>query len=225
MVAFLLSGVMSAVILIVRHAYDVGGSPNPVPLVVPNHPLASLLLGVPYYLVVAAIVPLVLLLLRRTGQGRGVLGLGLPGWRSDIWPAIGLIGAGWGSEIVLLIPLADVLKGHPGLLNQTSVLHVPHYYVIYGLAISATTAVAEEVIVNGYLLVRLNQLGWTPRSALILSLVLRTSYHIYYGLGFIFTIPLGYFFTRSFQKRGRLTRVILAHFLYDAILISIAVLR
>ena len=187
MLAFLLSGVMSAVILIVRHAFNDNGNPDPVPLVVPGHPLPSLLLGIPYYLVVAAMVPLVLLLLRRTGQGRRVLGLGLPGWRSDIWPAIGLIAAGWGSEIVLLVPLAAVIKGHPGLLNQTSVLHVPHYYVIYGLAISATTAVAEEVIVNGYLLVRLNQLGWTPRRALIpepgpenqLSHLLRPGIHLH----------------------------------------------
>jgi hypothetical protein len=29
--------------------------------------------------------------------------------------------------------------------------------------------------------------------------------------------------TRSFQKRGRLTRPIMAHFLYDATLITIAV--
>jgi hypothetical protein len=30
--------------------------------------------------------------------------------------------------------------------------------------------------------------------------------------------------TRSFQKRGRLARPILAHFMYDAILLTIAVL-
>ena len=59
---------------------------------------------------------------------------------------------------------------------------------------------------------------------LILSLALRTSYHVYYGLGFVLTIPFGYFVTRSFQKNRRLTRPIAAHFLWDAILITIAVL-
>jgi len=225
MFAFLISGVMAAVVLIVRHAYHVGAGPDPVSLVIPGHPLASFLVGIPEYLTVAAVAPLVLMLLRRTGQDRRVLGLALPGWSSDIWPAIGLIAAGVGTEFVFLIPLGRLLEDHPGLLNQTAVGHVPAYYVIYGLAISATTAVAEEVIVNGYLLVRLNQLGWDPRRALILSLFLRTSYHIYYGLGFIFTIPLGYFLTRSFQKRGLLTRVIFAHFLYDAVLITIAILK
>ena len=96
--------------------------------------------------------------------------------------------------------------------------------MIYGIAISATTAVAEEVMVSGYLLVRLEQLGWRPQRALLLSLALRTSYHVYYGLGFILTVPFGYFVTRSFQKNRRLTRPIVAHFLFDATLFTIAVL-
>jgi membrane protease YdiL (CAAX protease family) len=101
--------------------------------------------------------------------------------------------------------------------------NVPHYYLIWGLMISATTAIAEEVLMNGYLMTRLSQLGWSPTGALILGIVLRTSYHVYYGIGFVATIPFAYFMTRSFQKRGRLTRPIMAHFLYDATLITIAV--
>jgi hypothetical protein len=37
-------------------------------------------------------------------------------------------------------------------------------------------------------------------------------------------VPFGYLVTRSFQKRGRLARPIITHFLYDAILLTIAVL-
>jgi membrane protease YdiL (CAAX protease family) len=58
----------------------------------------------------------------------------------------------------------------------------------------------------------------------VLSLVLRTSYHIYYGWGFLFTVPLGYFVTRSFQKHHKLSRPIVAHFFYDAILFTISIL-
>jgi membrane protease YdiL (CAAX protease family) len=57
-----------------------------------------------------------------------------------------------------------------------------------------------------------------------LAVALRTSYHVYYGLGFIFTIPLGIFVTRSFQKHRRLNRPIAAHFLYDAVLVTISIL-
>jgi membrane protease YdiL (CAAX protease family) len=102
--------------------------------------------------------------------------------------------------------------------------HVPKYYILFGLAISAITAITEETLVSGYLLTRLGQFGWTPRRALLLSLTLRTSYHVYYGLGFLFTIPFGYLLTRSFQKHGRLARPIVAHFIFDAVLITISVL-
>jgi membrane protease YdiL (CAAX protease family) len=55
-------------------------------------------------------------------------------------------------------------------------------------------------------------------------MALRTSYHVYYGIGFVLTIPFAYFMTRSFQKNGRLTRPIVAHFLFDATLITISIL-
>lgn len=42
---------------------------------------------------------------------------------------------------------------------------------------------------NGYLLVRLEQLGWQPRRTLLLGLALRSSYHIHYGIG-VFTVEL-----------------------------------
>jgi membrane protease YdiL (CAAX protease family) len=122
------------------------------------------------------------------------------------------------------IVLVAVAGQHNRLFAEVPVGHVPAYYVIYGIAISAITAVTEETLVSGYLLTRLEQLGWNPRPALLLSLTLRTSYHVYYGLGFLLTIPFGYYATRSFQKHRRLMRPIVAHFLYDAVLITISVL-
>jgi membrane protease YdiL (CAAX protease family) len=71
---------------------------------------------------------------------------------------------------------------------------------------------------------RLAQLGYAPRAAFAISLATRTSYHVYYGIGFIATVPFGYLVTRSFQKRGKLTRPILAHFIFDAIGFTAAVL-
>jgi hypothetical protein len=47
---------------------------------------------------------------------------------------------------------------------------------------------------------------------------------VYYGLGFLFTIPLGYFNTRSFQKHRSVMRPIVAHFLYDEVLFTVSVL-
>src|SRR6266516_1677659 len=113
---------------------------------------------------------------------------------------------------------------HSILFSQVQAGHVPKYYILYGVAVAAITAITEETLVSGYLLTRLEQFVWTPRRALLLSLTLRTRYHVYYGLCFLFTIPVGDLLTRSFQKRRRLTRPIVAHFLYDAVLITISVL-
>ena len=68
---------------------------------------------------------------------------------------------------------------------------------------SATTAINEEVLVNGYFLTRLSQRGWSPRSRAGCSAWRSaTSYHAYYGIGLIATIPFGYLVTRSFQKHS-----------------------
>jgi membrane protease YdiL (CAAX protease family) len=224
MLAFLLPVVMGAVVALAQHVNGVGPVTR-FPVLLQDNPVGNLIIGILAYLPVAAMVPLALHLLWRTGQPPRTLGLVRPSLRLDAWPALGLMGASFGSEIVLILILTPLLTSHPSLVSKTAVGNVPAYYVVYGIAISATTAIAEEVLVNGYLLVRLEQLGWSPQRALILSLILRTSYHVYYGIGFIFTVPFGYFVTRSFQKRRRLTRPIVAHFLFDAILITIAVLK
>ena len=223
MVAFLFPGIMAAVVELVRHVQGV----NDVQTftgTVPGHPVSNLVLGILSYLAIASMVPLVLLLLARTGQRPSSLGLGRPRFAADVWPALGLAGASYVSEFVLLIPFAAFIKNHQKIVNSTMVGHVPAYYVIYALTLSATTALVEEVMVNGYLITRLEQFGWTPQRALLLSLTLRTSYHVYYGVGFILTIPFGYFVTRSFQKHHRLNRAIAAHFIFDSVLLTIAVL-
>jgi membrane protease YdiL (CAAX protease family) len=223
MLAFLAPNVTAAVVVFAQHVSGVGTA-RQFQVLIEGHPLENMIIGMLAYLAIAAVVPLALLLLFRTGQSPKVLGLARPGLRSDIWPALGIIGASFGSEIVLLLILSPLLTSNSRLNAQSPVGSVPHYYVIWGLLISATTAIAEEVLMNGYLMTRLSQLGWSPTGALILGIVLRTSYHVYYGIGFVATIPFAYFVTRSFQKRGRLTRPIVAHFLFDATVFTIAVL-
>lgn len=223
MLAFLLPAVSSAVIVFVQHVSGVGNITR-FPVIIAAHPVTNLVVGILSYLSVAAVVPLALLLLTRTGQPPSVLGLGLPSFRQDVWPGLGLAAASFGAEIPVAIVLSPVLVSGSSLVNKVSIGQVPDYYVIWGIAMSAITAIAEEVLVNGYLITRLSQFGWTPRSALTLSLVLRTSYHVYYGLGFVLTIPFGYLVTRSFQKHHRLNRSIAAHFLFDATLSTIPIL-
>jgi hypothetical protein len=223
-IAFLVPAIIGAIDALAAHLGGTG-TVHRVPTIVTGHPVTNFFVTTVSYLQVAAVVPIALFLLNRTGQSPAALGLGKRWWRRDIWPAIGLGVAAFGTELVMLIVLSPAISSDKSLFVAPSLGAMPKYYVIYGILVSATTAIAEETIVNGYLLVRLDQLGWDRNWALALSLTLRTSYHIYYGLGFILTIPLGFYNTRSFQKNGRLTRPILAHFLYDAVLFTIAVLH
>ncbi|WP_405935779.1 CPBP family intramembrane metalloprotease [Streptomyces sp. NBC_00726] len=77
-------------------------------------------------------------------------------------------------------------------------------------------AVLEEVIVVGYLLRRLGQLGWTPMAALLASSVLRGSYHLYQGIGgFIGNMVMGVVFVLLYRRWQRVGPLIAAHALLD----------
>ena len=218
--AFLVPAVLAAVDNFARHLRGIGNSQ--IPTVIPGHQVENLILSAASYLAVGAIVPLALLLLARTGQTPATLGLTTPRW-GDALPAVGIAAASYVIAVVIFVSLAQLVCGSQFLARPVAP-HVPAYYVLYGLIAAAVTAITEETMVNGYLLTRLGQLGWAPGRALLLSMVLRTSYHVYYGLGFLLTIPFGYYAGRSFQKHHRLTRPILAHFVYDATILTIAVL-
>ncbi|MEU5318947.1 type II CAAX endopeptidase family protein [Streptomyces sp. NPDC021056] len=77
-------------------------------------------------------------------------------------------------------------------------------------------AILEEVIVVGYLLRRLGQLGWTPGAALMASSVLRGSYHLYQGIGgFIGNMVMGVVFVYLYRRWGRVGPLVVAHSLLD----------
>jgi membrane protease YdiL (CAAX protease family) len=79
-------------------------------------------------------------------------------------------------------------------------------------------AVLEEVLVAGYLLHRLRQLGWGDGRALVLSAVLRGSYHLYQGLGgFAGNLVMGLVFGRLYQRWGRVGPLVVAHTLMDTV--------
>ncbi|HET6817249.1 MAG TPA: CPBP family intramembrane glutamic endopeptidase [Mycobacteriales bacterium] len=221
-VAFVLPATVTAIALFARHVAGVADL-DEFRLPLPHHLPASLVLMIALYLTSAVVTPVALLLLARTGQWPRRLGLSKRALRNDALPAVGLLIGTWVTASIVALPFTNVFH-NASLTNQQHNTHVPAYFVIYALVVSATTAVNEEVVVNGYVMTRLAQLGWRPWPSLALSLALRTSYHTYYGVGLIATVPFGYWATRSFQKHRRLDRPIIAHFLNDAILLTAAVL-
>jgi len=87
------------------------------------------------------------------------------------------------------------------------------------LVLSAVqNAVLEELLVAGYLLHRLGQLGWTPWRAAAASALLRGTYHLYQGLGgFAGNLVMGLLFARLYQRWGRTLPLVVAHALIDTV--------
>lgn len=220
MLMFLWPAVTSAIVVFAESA--AGATETRFPVLVSGNPVFNLVFGIVAYLPLAAVVPLTLYLLSRTGQPPRWLGLGWPRFMTDVLPGLGLAAASFGVEVGVILVLAPLLAHSSKLINQVPTGHVPTYYIVFAMAITLVTSVTEEVMVNGYLITRLSQLGWSPNAALVLSLVLRTSYHVYYGIGFVLTVPFGWFVTRSFQRHRRLNRAIAAHVLYDGSLFVLA---
>ncbi|UQX90223.1 CPBP family intramembrane metalloprotease [Jatrophihabitans telluris] len=74
----------------------------------------------------------------------------------------------------------------------------------------------EEIIMVGFLLTRLRQRGWPAWQAILLSAVIRGSYHTYQGAGafvgnFVMGAIFGYFFTRT----RRVLPLVIAHSIID----------
>ena len=166
------------------------------------------------FLFALAPVFLVVHLVRRDGEGVGVIGL------SSDRPTHDLVnGAALGAVVGLAgigIYLAAVELG----VNRF-VLPVPplgHWWTVPALVLNAFEAgLVEEVIVLAYLITRLRQLSWTPLQAIAASALLRGSYHLYQGWGgFVGNLAMGALFGVLFLRWGRRTwPFVVAHVLLD----------
>jgi membrane protease YdiL (CAAX protease family) len=168
-----------------------------------------------------ALVPVLLvayLLLREgaaAGPGLRAIGFDLRRPRSDLgWGALVAAGIG-GSGLLLYLgahaagaSLTVVPESLPGVWWKYPVL----------IASAVQNAVLEEVIVVGYLLRRLGQLGWTPLAALAASATLRGTYHLYQGIGGFFgNVAMGVIFVWLYRRWGRVMPLVVAHALIDVV--------
>ena len=77
---------------------------------------------------------------------------------------------------------------------------------------------AEEVVMVGYLMTRLRQLGWSEGGSLLAQALLRGAYHLYQGLGgFVGNVVMGLVFGRVWQRTNRLWPLVGAHALIDVV--------
>jgi membrane protease YdiL (CAAX protease family) len=163
------------------------------------------------------VVPAVLAvyLLSRSGGGREAIGVDARQPGRDVGVGAGL------AALVGAIGLGFYLVAYQTGANLTvAPSNLPDvWWRIPVLVLSAAeNGIVEEVVVVGYLLVRLRQLGWSDNRALLLSAVLRGSYHLYQGLGgFVGNLAMGLLFGRIFQRTGRVLPLVVAHTIIDVV--------
>ena len=181
----------------------------------PGRPLLDLFLQLTDITLALAPVLLVFYLLARSGEGPSSIGLDAsqPGrdlaWGAGLAALIG--GAGLGLYLIayhLGVELNVVAENLPDVWWRFPVLVLS----------AAQNGILEEVIVVGYLLNRLDQLGVGPARAIAISAVIRGSYHLYQGIGAFFgNAAMGVIFGIFYRRYGRVTPLIVAHTLIDAV--------
>ena len=135
----------------------------------------------------------------------------------DLWGGFVLYLGG----LVLMFAVAVVLKP-VGLTHERSAVQalLPHSYFEMGIwiLVSATAGVCEEFIFRGYLLQQLIRwLGNVP-TAIGVSAIVFGFMHLYEGTAAVAIISvLGGYYAMMAVRRGNLRRVMVAHFLQDAL--------
>ncbi|HEX9236678.1 MAG TPA: type II CAAX endopeptidase family protein [Actinomycetota bacterium] len=160
-------------------------------------------------------VALVFHLIRRNDEGWEPFGLQAIRWTGDIEWGVAL------AALVSAVGLAVYVVAIRLNVNRF-VIPVPplgHWWTVPVLGIGALqNALLEEVIVVGYLIRRLEQLGFTGLAALATSAVLRASYHLYQGWGgFAGNLALGVFFGWIFLRWRRTWPLVVAHTVVDTV--------
>ncbi len=85
-------------------------------------------------------------------------------------------------------------------------------------ALAVMNGVLEEVVMLGFLLRRLDQLGRAPWTGIVISALVRGSYHLYQGFGgFVGNVVMGLVFGWLYRRWGRVMPLVVAHTILDLV--------
>lgn len=161
------------------------------------------------------IVGLVAYLLRRSGESLRTLGVDASQPGRDLGRGTLL------AAVVGLTGLIWYLVAHRAGINLTiAAQDLPDQWwrtpvLILG---ALENAVVEEVVVLGFVIHRLRQIGWGWSASIWASGLIRGSYHLYQGLGgFVGNVVMGLLFGWLFKRWGRVMPMIVAHALVDVV--------
>jgi hypothetical protein len=156
----------------------------------------------------------VLLLSARRGVTAGTLGLSLPRRRD------GGFAAGQATRIVAWAVFAQVLGGIINAALQTG--HLPTSQpnapeLTFAVADSVQAGVVEELVVLAFVVVTLRQAGRGWWEITFVALVLRASYHIYYGPGVVGILVWAALFYWIYLRFRPLILLMVCHAAWDTV--------
>jgi membrane protease YdiL (CAAX protease family) len=159
-------------------------------------------------------IAVVLLLSSRRGVTPQTLGLELP--RHDD----GHVAGGQATRILAWAIFAEVLGGVINAALQTG--HYPTSQpnapeLIFATAASIQAGVVEELVVLAFAVVTLRQAGRPLWEVTIVVLVLRGSYHIYYGPGVVGILVWAALFYWIYLRTGNVLVLMVSHAGWDAV--------
>jgi uncharacterized protein len=155
------------------------------------------------------------LIWRRERPHFAAIGLDRRRWGRDAW---------WGVALAAAIGIPGLAFYLLGRAMDITTTVVPtaldqHWWTVPVLVLVAVrAALLEELIVVGFLFARLRQLAWNAWAVILVSAVVRGSYHLYQGIGpFFGNVAMGILFGWLYQRYGRVLPLVVAHFMIDLV--------
>ncbi len=179
----------------------------------PGRPVLDLFLQLTSIALALAPVSLVFYLIAREGETPSVMGFDARHPGQDLLRGAVLAAVIGGSGLGLYLTAF-----HLGFSLNVVAESLPNVWWRIPVLIlnAAQNGLVEETLVIGYLLRRLDQLGWRPSRAIAFSAILRGSYHLYQGFGgFIGNAVMGVIFALCYRRWGRVMPLVIAHTLID----------
>jgi membrane protease YdiL (CAAX protease family) len=136
---------------------------------------------------------------RRDGQQGAAQSL-----RIGVWAIAALLAGG---AITAALAMGNRL-GQPA--------HQDAAYLVYAVAASLTAGLVEETVVLAFVVTTLRQARRPMAEIVLVAVLLRCSYHDYYGLGVIGVATWAAVFVWLFLRTGSLLPLIVVHVLWDA---------
>jgi membrane protease YdiL (CAAX protease family) len=154
-----------------------------------------------------------------SGQGRSWKNIGWDLEWMDILRAVGLVFGSILANFVILTPVQIFYRSYSGHYLAPGSTHGLLGLGISGLSITLVclNPLFEELIVRGYLMSEVLDLGGSGVMAVLISIAVQMSYHLYQGFvrGIALTVSFAVF-SIYFWKARRIAPVVLAHFCLDA---------